>query len=181
MRVRSDSLLELPKALVRQELGDLWVMPRELGWLADPAASAAPHVETCFTDSTFETPAAVDGGKRVRFGCKSGTSFFVAGLVAPALPRSGLVLFLTTERDVLVAIRTYLALGSDGVLHDPGHEVGITLLTAERLLAQRGRRLLHGEALGALSLEVKDESGAWNTAVVRLSIPADVTVSVERD
>lgn len=171
MRIMTDSPLAILVHAVRQHLPTVWVPGEDMPWLGNPRASVQPV--RCFVDREMSVPIDLTRPKaRLLFTSPVAPVTIIAGF-AMEMPAGG-ALFLRHDLVPLVAQQTDTS-EEDGVVRLFGGEKGVVLFTPEHLMqvAIDRKKLIRGGINGsAYRLEVKNDSGDWNS--VNVSIPFEL-------
>jgi hypothetical protein len=178
VRIISDSPLDILRAAVLAHLGaPVWTSRDQLR-LFDQSARAQPPIERVFSDRecTLSIDPARLASKRIVLKCDGGVIHMICAQLGDGPPNS--TIFLSADFMPLVVIQTDAAQLEDGTIQIHGHEMGMTVLTAERVIAQRERTLQRGDGLFAYTLETLDAGGAWTPASLAFPVPAHLIKSV---
>jgi hypothetical protein len=178
VRVISDSPLEVLKAAALAHLGEpVWSARDQLD-LFDPTLHSQRPLEHLFLDSKCMVP--VDRNqlahKRITLKCDGDKLHHVCAQLGD-VPGNG-AMFVTTEFLPIILIQTDRAEHPDGTIQIRGHEMGISVLTADRVIAQRNRTLQRGDGLHSYTLEKRDTMGEWRPASLAFAVPAHLIKSV---
>jgi hypothetical protein len=178
MRIISDSPLDVLRAAARAHLGaPVWTSRDQLG-LFDPSTRIQRPIERVFCDR--ECTQAIDPrrltSKRILLKCDQGVVHTICAELSDGPPNSSI--FLSVDFMPLIVVQTDAAQLADGTIQIHGHERGMTVLTAERVIAQRDRTLQRGDGLYAYTMEVQDATGAWKPATLAFAVPPDLIKSI---
>lgn len=172
MRVIPEKPIEILRTLARDHAVPFYMPLDQLAWVQ--GQMPAPAEVPAFADPSCTAELDVGAlSTRIVLHCDAGLRFDIVAAFGPPDMPGQIMILLTHDRRVVMAIQTEASISPDkNLIQVAGAEPGIMLMSPEAMSAQRGKRLYKGDSVRGFDVEERIADGVWRRKQYELKLPA---------